>query len=389
MENLLNTPIKIGALDIPNRIVKAATVENMATEEGHVTDQLIKFYQKHAKGGAGLLITGGAAVQKNGRSVKYVMSIYDDSFIPGFEKMVNAVHEIPGKLILQLYHGGRQVPPELVAYDVVAPSAVKDTITKTVPRAMTEKEIEQTIIAFGEAAKRAQNAGFDGIEVMAGHGYLINQFLSNRTNVRSDQWGGSIENRSKFLFNIIDDIRGKVGQDYPLLVKINTEDKLKKGFTVEECAWVSERLSEHGVNAVKLTGGTHESSLNICRGDIPAEEILKDYSGFQKFRLRLIMRALSKKFKFSEAYFLENVKKIKPRVNIPVILVGGLRTPSLMEQILKDGDADLLALGRPLIRNPQIPRRVLDGNKEKFSCRNCNKCFVNIVKDVPLRCYEK
>lgn len=384
---MLTDPIRIGTLEIGNRIVKASMVENMASEHGKVTDRLIRFYQRQAKGGAGLLITGGAYVQKSGRSVRYLIGVYDDSLIPGLQKLTEAVHELGGKIILQIYHCGRQSRTDLVD-DILAPSPVKAQMSKVVPRAMAEDDIEKTIRAFSDAGKRAKEAGFDGVEVLAGHGYLINQFLSRRTNRRKDQWGGSLENRSRFLFRIIEQIRSVIGKDFPLLVKHNTEDRLKNGLTVEESAWVAERLSDLGVDAIKLSGGTAESSLNISRGGLPVEEILEEISGWRRLQTRLLIRVMSKKFEFSEAYFLENAKKIKPRINVPVALVGGLRTPAVMDQILKAGDADMIAIGRPLVRDPNLPKKILSGDPSSASCLNCNRCGIAISRDKPLRCYS-
>jgi 2,4-dienoyl-CoA reductase-like NADH-dependent reductase (Old Yellow Enzyme family) len=384
---MLGDKIKIGTLELDNRIVKAATVENMASECGEVTDNLVQFYKRQAQGGAGLLITGGAAVQKNGRNVRYVLGADNDSLVPGLKRMADEVHAHGAKIVLQIYHSGRQTRPELVDGDVVGPSQVKDTMTGVTPRAMTEKEVEETISAFGAAAVRAREAGYDGVEVMAGHGYLISQFLSSRTNRRKDRWGGGLENRARFLFEIVKRVRKEAGDDFPLLVKINTEDKLKKGLTVDESAWIAARLPSFGVDAIKFTGGTYESSLNISRGDIPTEEVLEDRTGWERIKISLIIRAMRKKFQFSEAYFLENVKKIKSSVSVPVILVGGLRSPEMMENILKDGHADLIAIGRPLIREPDFPSKVLAGDMSPASCINCNRCFIRIIQEKPLRCY--
>jgi 2,4-dienoyl-CoA reductase-like NADH-dependent reductase (Old Yellow Enzyme family) len=387
--SVLAEPIKIGQLELENRIVKASMVENMASEQGEVTDRLIQFYQRQAGGGAGLLITGGSYVQKSGRSVRYLIGSHDDALIPGLKRLSDAVHQGGGRIALQIYHCGRQTQPEMVDDDVIAPSPVRDRMTGIIPRAMTGDEIEETINAFAEAGKRAKDAGFDGVEVMAAHGYLISQFLSGRTNRRTDQWGGSLENRARFLFRITEGVRSAVGDDFPLLVKLNTEDRVSRGFTVEESAWVAERLPDCGVDAIKLSGGTFESGLNISRGDIPAQEVLEGFSGWQKRKISLIIRLMQKRFQFSEAYFLENAKRIKPRVRVPVILVGGFRTPAVMEQILRDGYADLIAIGRPLIREPEFPQKILSGDPSPASCLNCNRCFIRIAQEKPLLCYAK
>ena len=383
---ILGSPISIGPMQVKNRIVKAAVVENMADEDGRPGNQLAHLYEKAASGGAGLIITGGAYVQPGGRNVRYQTGAHSDDMIPGLAAIARAGQKNGARIVLQISHGGRQCPPELVADDVIGPSPVKDTLTKVTPRAMNEDEIGKTIEAFGQAAKRSREAGFDGVEIMAGHGYLINEFLSARTNQRTDQWGGTLENRARFLFEVINSCVRAAGPDFPLLLKLNTEDQMKKGFSLEECSWVSERVEAKGVDAVKFTGGTYESALNIARGDIP-DEILDDYHGFERWRINLIIKLMRRKFKFSEAYFLDNVKHIRPRPRLPVILVGGFRSPALMEEIVRSGIADMVALGRPLIRQPSWPNRILDGDELPSTCTNCNRCFIRITKDQIARCY--
>ena len=386
---MLEQPIRIGTMRVKNRIVKAAVVENMATEDGRVTDELIRVYEKAAQGGAGLIISGGAFVQPSGRNVKFQTGIHRDDLIPGLARMAKAGKSDNARMVLQISHGGRQCPPEFVNDDVIGPSPVKDTLTKVTPRAMKEDEIEEAVLSFGKAARRAQEAGFDGVEIMAGHGYLINEFLARRTNRRRDQWGGSLENRARFLFQVIEEVRREVGPDFPILIKINTDDQMKHGFSLEECSWVCERLPGLGIAAIKFTGGTYESALNIARGDIPEAEILEDYQGWERFRIKMIIRLMRRKFRFSEAYFLENVKRLRKGLSVPVILVGGLRSPVLMERIIQEGHADMIALGRPLIRQPSWPNRILAGDTQAASCINCNRCFIRISQDHPVRCYAK
>jgi len=388
-EMMLAQPITIGPVTLPNRIVKASMVENMASEQGEVTDRLIRFYERQAKGGAGLHITGGAYVQRSGRSVRYLIGAYDDRLIPGLRRLTETVHGLGSRIVLQIYHCGRQTQPELVDGDVLGPSPVRDIMTGVTPRAMTHDEIEETIQAFADATRRAREAGFDGVEVMSAHGYLINQFLSGRTNRRSDQWGGPIENRARFLFRIVEQAKAQLSDRMMLLVKLNSEDRVRKGFTVDESAWVAERLPDHGVDAIKLSGGTFESGLSISRGDIPAKEILEEFSGCQRLKIRIIIRLMRRRFRFSEAYFLDNAKRIKPHVRVPIILVGGLRTPAVMEKILREGYADLIAIGRPLIRDPELPRKILSGETDPNTCINCNRCFIRIAQEKPLLCYAR
>jgi 2,4-dienoyl-CoA reductase-like NADH-dependent reductase (Old Yellow Enzyme family) len=386
---MLSQSIQIHTMTVKNRLAKAAVVENMASEAGQVTDDLVTLYQNASRGGAGLIFTGGAYVQENGRNQRYQTGAHHDGLIEGLSKMAEAGQEEGARIVLQISHAGRQTDPDLVEGDVVGPSPVTDTMTKITPRPLTHDEILGVIESFGLAAGRAREAGFDGVEIMAGHGYLINEFLSRRTNKREDEWGGSLENRARFLLQIVAKIKKTVGPEFPILVKINTEDRMKNGLTLEESLWISKRLQESEVNALKFTGGTYESGLNIARGDIPEDELLADYRGWERLRLKLIIRAFKRKFKFSEAYFLENTRRIKQEIDIPVILVGGLRTPSVMNRIIQDGDADMVALGRPLIRQPFLPRRILSGDQSPADCQNCNRCFIKVSNGLPVRCYAQ
>jgi 2,4-dienoyl-CoA reductase-like NADH-dependent reductase (Old Yellow Enzyme family) len=385
--SILFTPFKTGSLELKNRIVRSATVENRADEKGYATKELREFFVELARGDAGLIITSGAYVTRNGRSLKHLLGIYDDDLIPSYRDVTEAVHASGGRIAMQLYHAGRQTNPKLIGQTPVSASDVPDTMTRIKPRAMTGAEIEQLIQAFAEGARRAKEAGFDAVQPMAGHGYLINQFLSSRTNRRVDEWGGPLENRARFLLRIIDSVRKAVGPDFPVLVKINSEDQLKGGFTLDESEKVCSWLSEAGVDAVEVTGGTFESALNIARGQIPEDVILRQFKGLRRLQIKLIIRAMKKRFAFRQAYFLENAKKIRPKIKIPLILVGGLRDPEMMEKILEQGHADLLSMSRPLVREPDLPNRWKAGDRRPAECISCNRCFVEIVFDKPVRCF--
>jgi len=375
-------------LELPNRIVRSATVENRSTQKGEPTVAMGEMYSALASGGAGLIVTGGCYVQRHGRSLRYLTGVHNDQLIGPLSRFVDKVHEAGGLIAIQLYHAGRQTRPEVIGETPVAPSPVKDTMTWVTPRAMSEREIEETIESFGEAAERGAKAGFDAIELLAGHGYLINQFLSRRTNQRSDKWGGSLENRARFLLNIISSVRSGGGGDLPLLVKINSEDHLPKGFTLQESCRVCEWLEEAQVDAIEVTGGTFESALDIARGRIPKKEILKQLHGAQKVMAKIVLPLMRRRFAFKEAYFLENALTIKRHVpNTPVVLAGGNRSPEHMDEILSGGDIDLLSLSRPFIREPHLVKRWQSGDLRPATCISCNQCFVAIATDQPVRCF--
>ncbi len=385
--SILFSPFAIKGLELRNRIVRSATVENRASEKGYGTRELRDFFVELSAGGTGLIVTSGAYVQESGRSLKHLLGIYHDDLIPSYREITDAVHAVGGRIAMQIYHAGRQTSRRVIGETPLAPSEVQDTMTKVVPRAMTEREIQECIEAFGQGAGRAKEAGFDAVQPMAGHGYLINQFLSRRTNRREDSWGGSLENRARFLLSVVRAARASVGPDFPVLVKINSEDQLKDGFTLEESAQVCAWLPDAGVDAIEVTGGTFESALNIARGQIPEDVVLRQFRGLRRFQIRMIIRAMKKKFEFRDAYFLENLKAIRPRVRVPLVLVGGLRDPVMIERILEQGHADLVSMSRPLIREPDLPKRWKAGDMTRAECISCNRCFIEIGFDKPVRCF--
>jgi 2,4-dienoyl-CoA reductase-like NADH-dependent reductase (Old Yellow Enzyme family) len=385
MMKLLQT-YRLAGLELRNRIVRSATVENRSTESGEPTVALAEMYRELAEGGVGLIVTGGCYVQRHGRSLRYLTGIHSDAMVGPLSRLVEVVHGAGAKIAAQLYHAGRQTRTEVIGEVPLAPSPVVDTLTRVRPRAMTPAEIEETIEAFGLGAERAARAGFDAVEVLAGHGYLVNEFLSRRTNRRDDRWGGSLENRARFLLDIVAAVKRGMGRTLPLLVKINSEDHLPHGLTLEESCAVCEWLEQAGVDAIEVTGGTFESALDIARGGVPKKEVLAQLSGVQKTLVRLAIPLMRRRFAFEEAYFLENARKIRSHVDLPIILVGGLRDPVHMEKILAEGDADLLSLSRPFICEPDLVARWQRGDLRPTSCISCNRCFIDIATDRPVRC---
>ncbi|MBF0345769.1 MAG: NADH:flavin oxidoreductase [Nitrospirae bacterium] len=337
-------------LKLKNRLVRSATYEKRADERGFVTDALIEFYEAIAWGGVGLIITGNVVVHPSGLSVERAMCIYDDVYVSGLRRLAYAIHRFDGKVIMQLVHGGRQCYPELLGDNPpIAPSEVYEPLLKVTPRAMTEQEIWEVIGAFGSAAKRAQAAGFDGVQIHGAHGYLISEFLSSHTNRRDDYWGGDEERRFHFLQEVVKAIRERVGTEYPVLIKMNSDDFLQSGgLHPQESLSIAKKLQELGIDAIEVSGGMYESDLRAAR-----ENILKPED---------------------EAYFKETAVMFKKELTIPVILVGGIRSKAVAEGLLTGGCADLVSLSRALIREPDLPDKFRDG-KEKADCISCNGCM--------------
>ncbi len=360
----LFSPFKIKTIKMKNRIVRSATYEKMADEDGFVTDQLINLYVNLAKGGAGLIITGNALVHVSGRSAPKMLCIHNDFYIEGFKKLTSSVHSAGGKIVIQLSHGGRQCSSILLyGNPPVAPSSVYEPVYKVMPRELTHEEIWELIESFGKAARRAKQAGFDGIQIHGAHGYLINQFLSPYTNRRNDYWGGDEERRFHFLEEVYQSIRDNVGYDYPVMIKLNACDFVEGGLTLEESLRIAKRLENMGIDAIEVSGGIVESK--------PEER-----------PVRMKIDSPEK-----EAYFREFSREFKKNLTVPIMLVGGIRSRAVAENILQKNDADLVSLSRPLIREPDLPNKWKKG-KEKSDCISCNECMrfikLDYLKCVPL-----
>ena len=360
--SILFEPANIETIEIKNKFVRSATAEGTADANGVVGNELFDIYRNLAKGGVGLIITGHAYVQPNGRASGDQMGIHNDKLIPRLRKLADAVHEASSdcRIAVQIAHAGRQAAR--IVRDPVAPSAIPERVTGTIPREMSEVDIQECIDAFADAAWRVKRAGFDGVQLHGAHGYLISAFNSPHTNRRTDKWGRSLENRMRFLIETYRRVRAEVGDDYPVMVKLNAEDFVDGGIEIGESVLIARTLSEEGIDAIEVSGGMYESPR-------------------RRSTTRMRIRNPEQ-----EAYFLPNTEKIKEAVgNTPVMAVGGMRSVSIMADIIKEGKADFISLCRPLIREPDLPNRIKDG-KLKADCISCNGCMSSRVDT--LRCTQ-
>ena len=356
--SILFEPININGMTVPNRFVRSATNDRCADDSGRVTDLVVKVYETLAAGGVGLIITGNAYVTRNGRLSFTMLGIDRDDLIPGLKRIAEAVHGYDSKIIVQINHAGRETKSTVIGETPAAPSAVHNPITGETPRALTEEEIEFLIDAFAAAARRVASAGIDGIQMHIAHGYLCNQFLSPHTNRRKDTWGGSLENRMRFVLEVLRRIRKAVGDTYPVMAKLNADDFIDGGLTIEESVQIAKRLTQAGLNAIEISGGVKESSFRSAKADILEEE--------------------------DEAYFLPYAGKFKAVTDVPLMLVGGLRSPNLMARFLERGDVDMVSLCRPFIREPDLVSKWKQGHWEKAKCISCGGCHK--FRDEPVRC---
>jgi 2,4-dienoyl-CoA reductase-like NADH-dependent reductase (Old Yellow Enzyme family) len=331
-------------LVLPNRIMKAAMGEGLASPNtSDVTPALIRLYERWADGGVGTLVTGVLNIQRGAGDASMV-ALDERSDTRVLAEWAAAVHSRDARLIGQLVHQGRQTTV-LVARHPVAPSALPSVRRNRVfgsSRALTEAQITDLIHKFAGAAVMLEQAGFDGVEIHAAHGYLIGQFLSPATNLRSDRWGGSVENRSRFLLEIVRHIRARVSPGFAVFVKINASDFQPGGFDIDDSAHVVGQLDSEGVDLVEVSGGTYESRSG-------ALGVRPDEPGTSK-----------------DAYFAGFAPRLRAVTGIPLALTGGLRSRAVMEDLIHDGVVDAVGLARPLVEQPDAPRGLLDGTLDRI-----------------------
>lgn len=365
----LFSPAKIGRIQIKNRIVRSATYETLADKKGYVTDELIKLYSGLAQGGTGLIITGFSAVDSEGIVGPKAICLYDDSYILGQKKLVEAVHEYSDvKISTQLAHCGRQILSPKV--QPVAPSPIADKMVNRTPRELTTNEVKEMIKKFVDAGRRAYESGYDMVQIHAAHGYLLSLFISPYSNKRTDEFGSDTQKRTKILVDIYNGILDEVGKNFPIIIKMQTQDDVLGGLEIKEAKDIAKILVKTGYDAIEPSGGMYESRLRTKRplGPLPSKMI---------------------KSPDDEAYLLPNAEELKPVVDdCPIILVGGIKDPLLAEKILLRGTVDFISMSRPLIREIDLPNRWRGGDLSPSTCFSCNKCLFNIGRK-NLQCASK
>lgn len=343
----------IKSLELDNRSVRSATWSGVGDEKGYVADRAMDFYGTLAAGGVGLIVTGFQYVMPNAVAMPYQVGNYSDGQLDGLSRLAGAVHARGGKVMAQLVHTGARANPKLFFEEgeLWGPSALLDQLTGNTPKEMTQQDITQAVEAYAAAALRSKRAEFDGIQLHGAHGYGINQFLSGATNQRSDAYGGDIAHRYRFLGEVMEAVKGAVGKDYPVFIKLSGHDYVEGGLVPEETVYVARRLAEDGIDCIEVSGGNRASA----NGMIPSRTN--------------IHRAED------EAYLGELARRFKDSVSVPIITVGGIRSLEVVSRILSEGDADYVAFCRPLIREPHLIDRWKSGDLRKATCISCNGCF--------------
>ncbi len=358
--NTLFDQTTINSMTLANRFARSATWEGMCDADGKPQPKLISLYRDLARGRVGLIITGFAFVSPEGKQLPGKMGIHTDDFADVMKVMTGTVHAEGGKICIQLVHAGGQTDTATAGRQPIAPSAVKIDQFPEMPAEMTQKDFTRLITAFGDSARRAREWGFDAVQLHGAHGYLINQFLSPLANQRQDKYGGSIENRCRFLLEAYKAVRSSVGPDFPVMVKLNGSDNLAGGLSLEDAVFAAKALDQAGIDCIEVSGGTPAS------GD--------------RSPVRLKIDTPEK-----EAYNLALAAKIRTAVNCPIMVVGGFRSYEIAEKTVRES-ADYISMARPFIREPGLVKRWQKGDRARARCISCNGCFKPGLKEGGIYC---
>jgi len=348
--NKLHDPGIVGTLTLKNRLVRSATAERMADKKGRLTPKIFPFYEDLARGGVGLIITGHMYVHPSGKAHPEMTGIYKDNLIPDLADLAETVHDQGGKIVAQINHGGRQCYQESVS-EPIAPSEIHEHQPKDtyLAREITPDEIDMLIHAYAQAAWRVKAAGFDGVQIHSAHGYLISQFNSPFTNRRNDTWGGSLENRTRFLREVCQAVRVQVGDDYPMMIKFGMADSVEGGLSLEEGLSIIEMMEDMALDAVEISGGIGGATVNSVKKGINRPD--------------------------KEGFFRGWAREARKVTNLPIMSVGGYRSLKVMENVLADGIADYISLCRPLINDPELPNKFKQGLVDVSGCISSNNCW--------------
>lgn len=352
-------------LMLRTRTFRSATWEGLADKDGFVSTKLIRLIAELARNSIGVVVTGYLYVSPDGRGLPYQTGIWDDRHVEGLSKIAKAVHDQGGLVAAQIAHAGGRTRREYIdGQRPMAPSAVEGFSFGDTPRVMTNVDIAAVIEDFTAGARRVKEAGFDAVQLHCAHNYLLSQFLNPLVNQRADRYGGSPENRRRVVIEVYDAVRDIVGKDFPILVKLNTTDGPEGGISIQEALDVGKVLAIRGLAAVEISGGMAGSD---------------DY---RPSRQGIVSRS-------QEAYFREAARIFKQELTIPIILVGGIKSYEVAEEILRNEDADYISFSRPLICEPDLIERWKRGDRSRSKCLSCNRCLGEGLKGKGIACVGK
>ncbi len=370
----------LNGIEFKNVFIKTATYEGMY-DEGLPNQKLLDHHVNLAKGNVALTTLSYGAVSADGRTFKDQMYIHSKSLVK-LAEIAEKVHEAGGKISIQLTHCGyfsknaefkRPLAPSMLFNEYGFMSGIFFS------KAMSVNDMKKVADDFADAALKLKNAGFDAVELHMGHGYLLSQFLSPWTNKRKDTYGVTVANRARFPLEVLKNVRDKVGNDFPVLVKLNLSDGFKGGFTLEDCKYVSLELEKHGCSAIVLSGGfTSRTPFYLMRGDIPLKGMIKNGTSFaEKATMALFGPLIIKRYPFTPNFFFDQAKEIRKVTQMPLVYLGGVDSKEGIIEIL-DAGFNFIAIGRPLLHDPNFLVKLEAGEIEKSKCTRCNECIVEM-----------
>jgi 2,4-dienoyl-CoA reductase-like NADH-dependent reductase (Old Yellow Enzyme family) len=365
MNRIIFEAYRIGSLELRNRFMRSATWDGTADSSGAATDASVALYKRLGQGEIGLIVTGHAFVSQLGQADRGQYGAHSNDMIPGLSYLAEEVHKGGGKIALQLAHAGLNSVC-LPEKGITIPAVSRRPGLDRQHREMTDKDIEALIDDFAEAAVRAREAGFDAVQIHAAHGYLFSQFISPLFNFRDDRWGGSPENRRRFHLEVVRGVRRAIGDDFPLLIKFGVQDDAPGGLTLDEGTEVAQQMEMAGIDAIEISAG-------IASPTRPAGGVLHTPSKKSKER----------------AFFRERASVARRAVKIPIAVVGGIRSLEMAQDIVDSGDADMISMARPFIREPGLVARWMSGEREPARCISCRECFFIAEAGEPLECQEE
>lgn len=367
------TPAAIGDLRLKNRLIRAGCFEGMA-RAGLVTGELIRHHTALAEGGIAITTVGYCAVSPDGRAFADEL-LTSEAALPGLKKLTASVHAAGAAASIQLVHCGFFADPRVIGGKPMGASKKLCTYRLSVCREMTEADIERVTEDFARAAERAREAGFEAVEIHAGHGYLLSQFLSPWTNRRKDRYGGSLENRARFPAGVVRQVRRRLGDGFPVLVKMNQFDGFRGGLEIDEAAAAARALSAAGASAIiPSCGFTSRTPFAMLRGRVPVKEMaFNQQNPFTHLGLRLFGGLFVQYFPYTPLFLLEGARKIKDAVDIPVIYVGGVLSGEHVRTVLGEG-FPFVQVGRATIRDPEFTNKLARDETAESDCDICNRC---------------
>lgn len=344
------TPIQIGSMKCPNRILRSATWEALSDREGFMPQKQFDIYRELAENNVGLICTGYARISEDEYPNAGMMGIYDDRFIPQYKELTDMVHGYGSAVMMQIAYGGTKTTYETDDRVIFAPGDVPEKSTGLVGTPMTASDIKELVNKYANAAERVKRSGFDAVEIHGGHSYLLNQFLSPYYNNRTDEYGGSLENRYRIIDEIIKAVREKIGRDFPLLIKITCSDFFENGLTFSESLAVCKMLEKSGIDAIEVSGNIHGKAQKMIGQEFDGHKLLNG------------------------GYFYEYAKEIADAVSVPVYVTGGFFDPELMEKYIKESAVAGFGMSRAFLCEPDLVSRWAKGDMSAAKCLHCSKC---------------